>query len=143
MLPAMEKNIPIRIRNTFEKEFPGTVISKQAQESDRFPVKGIACIDNASLLKVSSESSLQISSIASRIFETLARQQIDVLLTTQSSAEPSICIAVAPQDARTARELLQIEFRVELHSRQFIPSHRKTIILSSPSSATTCKMSRT
>ena len=118
MLPAMEKNIPIRIRNTFEKEFPGTVISKQAQESDRFPVKGIACIDHASLLKVSSESSLQISSIASRIFETLARQQIDVLLTTQSSSEPSICIAVAPQDARTARELLQIEFRVELHSRQ-------------------------
>ncbi len=73
MLPAMEKNIPIRIRNTFEKEFPGTVISKQAQESDRFPVKGIACIDiTVLLLKVSSESSLQISSIASRIFETLA-----------------------------------------------------------------------
>jgi aspartokinase/homoserine dehydrogenase 1 len=118
MLPAMEKNIPIRIRNTFDKDFSGTVISKQSQASDRFPVKGIACIDNATLLKISGESSLQISSIASRIFETLSHQQMDVLLTTQSSSEPSICIAVAPEDARTARELLQIEFRVELHHRQ-------------------------
>jgi bifunctional aspartokinase / homoserine dehydrogenase 1 len=118
MLPAMEKNIPIRIRNTFDKEFPGTVISKQSSASDRFPVKGIACIDNATLLKISGESSLQISGIASRIFETLSHQQIDVLLTTQSSSEPSMCIAVAPEDARTARELLQMEFRVELHHRQ-------------------------
>ncbi|HVN47452.1 MAG TPA: bifunctional aspartate kinase/homoserine dehydrogenase I [Bacteroidota bacterium] len=118
MLPAMEKNIPIRIRNTFDKNFPGTMISNQSSASDSFPVKGIACIDHASLLKVSGESSLQISGIASRMFETLSHHQIDVLLTTQSSSEPSICIAVAPEDARTARELLQIEFRVELHSRQ-------------------------
>jgi aspartokinase/homoserine dehydrogenase 1 len=118
MLPAMQKKIPIRIRNSFNPAFPGTLISEQAESSNPLLVKGIACIDRVSLLKVRGEGILRTVGIASRIFTTLARKEIEVILVTQSSSEHSICLAIAPEHTRTAREELEIEFRVELHLGQ-------------------------
>ena len=118
MLPAMHKKIPIRIRNSFNPAFPGTLISEQAESSSPSLVKGIACIDHVGLLKVKGEGILRTVGIASRIFTTLARKEIEVILVTQSSSEHSICLAIAPEHTRAAREELELEFRVELHLGQ-------------------------
>ncbi|MCX6122705.1 MAG: bifunctional aspartate kinase/homoserine dehydrogenase I [Ignavibacteriales bacterium] len=118
MLPALQKKIPIRIRNSFHPAFPGTLISEQAESSSPSLVKGIACIDRVGLLKVKGEGILRTVGIASRIFTTLARKEIEVILITQSSSEHSICLAIAPEQTRTAREELELEFRVELHLGQ-------------------------
>ena len=118
MLPALKKKIPIRIRNSFHPAFPGTLISDRAESSSPSLVKGIACIDHVGLLKVKGEGILHTVGIASRIFTTLARKEIEVILVTQSSSEHSICLAIAPEYTRTAREELELEFRVELHLGQ-------------------------
>jgi bifunctional aspartokinase / homoserine dehydrogenase 1 len=118
MLPVLQKKIPIRIRNSFNPAFPGTLISEQAESSYPSLVKGIACIDHVGLLKVKGEGILRTVGIASRIFSTLARKEIEVILVTQSSSEHSICLAIAPEQTRTAREELELEFRVELHLGQ-------------------------
>ena len=118
MLPALQKKIPIRIRNSFHPDFPGTLISEHEESSKPSLVKGIACIDHVCLLKVKGEGILRTVGIASRIFSTLARKEIEVILVTQSSSEHSICLAIAPEHTRTAREELELEFRVELHLGQ-------------------------
>jgi aspartokinase/homoserine dehydrogenase 1 len=118
MLPALQKRIPIRIRNTFNPAFKGTLISEQPSASQNSSVKGVACIDTICLLKVKGEGILRTSGIASRIFAALARKDIEVTLVTQSSSEHSICLAVAPENAKDARDLLEMEFRIELHHGQ-------------------------
>ena len=118
MLPAFQKRIPIRIRNTFNEQFKGTLSSDQPTSSERSSVKGIACIDKISLLKVTGEGILQTVGIASRIFAALAKKDIEVTLVTQSSSEHSICLAIASENIRTAREVVELEFRVELHHGQ-------------------------
>jgi bifunctional aspartokinase / homoserine dehydrogenase 1 len=118
MLPALKKRIPIRIRNTFNPTFPGTLICERPDAAGQSPVKGIACIDRISVLKVTGEGILQTVGIASRIFAALARKDIEVNLITQSSSEHSICLAIAADHSRTAREVLELEFRVELHHGQ-------------------------
>ncbi len=118
MLPALEKRIPIRIRNTFHPAFGGTLISDRSASSQRSSVKGIACLDRMSLLKVTGEGILRTVGIASRIFSALAKKDIEVTLITQSSSEHSICLAITSEHIRTAREVLELEFRVEIHHRQ-------------------------
>ena len=118
MLPALHKRIPIRIRNTFNRAFKGTLICERASSETESPVKGIACIDRVSLHKVTGEGILRTVGIASRIFAALARKEIEVTLITQSSSEHSICLAITSEHIRTAREVVELEFRVELHHGQ-------------------------
>lgn len=118
MLPALHKRIPIRIRNTFNPAFKGTLICERPMSANDGPVKGIACIDRISLLKVTGEGMMRTVGIASRIFAALARKEIEVNLVTQSSSEHSICLAITSEHIRTAREVIELEFRVELHHGQ-------------------------
>ena len=118
MMPALQKRIPIRIRNTFNPAFPGTLICDRPPSGDATPVKGIACIDRICLLKVTGEGLLRTVGIASRIFAALAKKDIEVNLITQSSSEHSICLAITADHVRTAREVLELEFRVEQHHGQ-------------------------
>ena len=69
-------------------------------------------------MKVTGEGILRTGGIASRIFAALARRDIEVTLVTQSSSEHSICLAIASEHIRTAREVVELEFRVELHHGQ-------------------------
>lgn len=118
MLPALHKRIPIRIRNTFNPAFKGTLICERATKDAESPVKGIACIDQVSLLKVTGEGIMRTVGIASRIFAALARKEIEVTMITQSSSEHSICLAIRSEHIRTAREVVELEFRVEVHHGQ-------------------------
>ena len=118
MLPALHKKIPIRIRNTFNPAFTGTLICDRPESDPESPVKGIACMDGVSLLKVTGEGIMHTVGIASRIFAALARKEIEITLVTQSSSEHSICLAITSEQIRTAREVVELEFRVELHHGQ-------------------------
>jgi aspartokinase/homoserine dehydrogenase 1 len=118
MIPALQKQIPLRIRNSFHPEHAGTLISGQPDSSQRSTVKGIACIEEISLLKITSSGTVRTADIASRIFAALTRKNIEATLLTQSSSEHSMCLAFTSDCIRTAREVLELEFRVELHHGQ-------------------------
>lgn len=118
MLPALRKRIPIRIRNTFRPGFPGTLISDRTEDDASLPAKGIAATGSISLVKVAGTDTLGPAAIAARVFSTLAERKIPVALVTQSSSEHSLCLAVGSAHARTARETLELAFRVEIHHGQ-------------------------
>jgi aspartokinase/homoserine dehydrogenase 1 len=113
MQPAREKNIPIRIRNTFEPSFAGTVIGPDSGISEHL-VKGITAIGNIGLLTVQGSGMVGVTGIAGRLFSALARHQISIILITQASSEHSISFAVAPGNIDDAARVVQEEFKLEM-----------------------------
>jgi aspartokinase/homoserine dehydrogenase 1 len=113
MIPAFLKKIPIVIKNTFEPEFEGTVIRHDCKAS-ALPIKGISSINNISILNLEGSGMVGKSGFSGRLFSLLAREQINVILITQSSSEHSITFAVQPADAGRAKSLIEQEFELEL-----------------------------
>lgn len=113
MIPAFLKKIPIVIKNTFEPQFEGTVIRHDCKTSN-LPIKGISTINNISILNLEGSGMVGKSGFSGRLFSLLAREQINIILITQSSSEHSITFAVQPGDAERAKALINQEFELEL-----------------------------
>jgi aspartokinase/homoserine dehydrogenase 1 len=111
--PAFAKNIPLRIRNTFNQDFEGTTISKKAN-SPEMPIKGISSIKEVALINVEGSGMVGVPGIASRLFGALGRSGVNIILITQASSEHSICFAINPEQSETAKHSLESEFNFEL-----------------------------
>jgi aspartokinase/homoserine dehydrogenase 1 len=111
--PALEKGIPIMIRNTFNPADSGTRITGEAGDSP-YPIRGISSLGNLTLVRLQGTGMVGVAGFSSRLFGALARRQINVILITQSSSEYSICFAVAPGDAAVAAAALMEEFEQEI-----------------------------
>jgi len=113
--PALEKGIPISIRNTFNPQGEGTRIVNKAEEGE-YPIRGISSISRIALLKLEGPGMVGVAGFSARVFGALARRGISVILISQSSSEYSICFAVMPDEARNAELALQEEFEQEIRS---------------------------
>jgi len=112
--PALDNQIPIRIRNTFNPSFVGTLITNSTQDTD--PVKGISSIGDVALMSVQGSGLIGVTGIAGRLFTTLARNRVNIILITQASSEHSISFAVLPKDADRAKKAIEEEFVFEMRS---------------------------
>jgi len=117
MIPAFLKKIPIVIRNTFEPDFTGTVISHESKKSEH-NIKGISSINEISVINLHGSGMVGKAGFSGRLFSLLAREQINVVLITQSSSEHSITFAVNPADALKAKTLIEHEFELELDAKK-------------------------
>jgi aspartokinase/homoserine dehydrogenase 1 len=114
--PALEKRIPLWIKNTFHPEQDGTYISTRSTGSD-FMIRGISSIDTVSLVTVRGSGMVGVSGTSGRLFGALSAARINVILITQGSSEHSITFAVQPEDAARAQEAIGQTFRLELKAR--------------------------
>ena len=117
MIPAFLKKIPIVIRNTFQPEFPGSVIRHNCKSSD-LAIKGISSINDISIINIEGSGMVGKAGFSGRLFSLLAREQINVILITQSSSEHSITFAIHPADAARAQHLIEQEFELELLAKK-------------------------
>jgi aspartokinase/homoserine dehydrogenase 1 len=117
MIPAFMKKIPIVIRNTFEPEFQGSVIRHDC-ESSNLSIKGISSINDISIINLEGSGMVGKAGFSGRLFSLLAREQINVILITQSSSEHSITFAIHPTDAARAQQLIEQEFELELLAKK-------------------------
>lgn len=113
MIPAIEKNIPIRIKNTFNPSHPGTLISQSTNTTDRV-VKNITSIDNLSLIAIEGNGMVGVPGISARIFSALARVRVNVMMISQASSEHNVCIIVPQKDCGKAVKELRNEFDTDL-----------------------------
>jgi len=111
--PALERGIPISIRNTFTPSCPGTRIVHKT-EAGKFPVKGISSISHVALVRMQGTGLMGIAGISARIFGALAGRNISVILITQGSSEYSVCFAVPPGEVDNAVFALEEEFSLEI-----------------------------
>ena len=118
--PVCIKNIPIKVRNTFNPEHPGTLI-KAKIDNDQKPIKGISSIKGTSLITVTGLSMVGVIGVNRRIFTTLANKGISVFMVSQASSENSTSIGVRDEDATAAAEALNAEFAKEIETGAMFP----------------------
>ena len=113
--PVCVKNIPIRIKNTFNPDAEGTII-KQCVESNTKAIKGISSISGTSLITISGLSMVGVIGVNRRIFSCLADKGISVFMVSQASSENSSSIGVRDTDAEEACRVLNEEFQKEIET---------------------------
>lgn len=113
--PAFQKKIPLRIRNTFNRAFKGTLI-KSIADSGNYLVKGISSIREISLVNFQGSGMVGVSGVSSRLFGVLANNNVNLILITQASSEHSICFAIDPNDGALAKQVIEEEFSREIEA---------------------------
>mgnify|MGYP004448581335 FL=1 len=114
ILPALKKNIPIYIKNTFNPSAPGTRIDSQENTALTTKIKGISSIPNVSLITIQCIAMVGVSGMSMRLFRALASRYINVILISQASSENTISIVVEKSDADIAAEVINNEFKSEI-----------------------------
>jgi aspartate kinase len=92
--PAMIAKIPVRIKNTFNPDARGTLVSERAESSDPGPVKAALLVNNIAMLTVRGPSMVGKPGTAARILDTLYRAGVNVMMISQSVSESSISLIV-------------------------------------------------
>ena len=123
--PVCVKNIPIRVKNTFNTDNPGTII-KNKIDNDRKPIKGISSINGTTLITVTGLSMVGVIGVNRRIFTVLADNGISVFMVSQASSENSTSIGVRDEDATNAVEVLNKEFAKEIETGAMYPMHAES-----------------
>ena len=120
--PVCVKNIPIKVKNTFNPENPGTVI-KQKVKNDHKSIKGISSISGTTLITVAGLSMVGVIGVNQRIFTALTKGGISVFMVSQASSENSTSIGVRDADADQAVAVLNQEFSKEIETGAMFPMH--------------------
>ncbi|MCQ6253447.1 aspartate kinase [Methanocaldococcus sp.] len=107
--PAMEKGIPILVKNTFEPENEGTLITNDIEMSDNI-VKAITTIKNVALINIFGAGMVGVSGTSARIFKALGKYNVNVILISQGSSETNISIVISEEDVDRALKALKEEF---------------------------------
>lgn len=111
--PYRPIQIPCLIKNTGNPQAPGTLIGASRDEDD-LPVKGISNLNNMAMFNVSGPGMKGMVGMAARVFATMSRAGISVVLITQSSSEYSISFCVPQSDCARAKRAMEDEFYLEL-----------------------------
>jgi aspartokinase/homoserine dehydrogenase 1 len=117
IIPLLEHNIPLVIKNSFNPDYPGTIISGEMPR-DTLPVKALTAMRYQTLVTMEGNSMLGVPGIAARMFNSLARNEISISVISQASSEASICFVVPDDQAEKACHSLTDEFKYEIKSRQ-------------------------
>ena len=117
--PVLKKEIPICIKNTFEPDAEGTLITQISSNSN--PIKGISHIENMALITLEGSGMIGIPGISKRLFGALSLEKINVSLITQASSEHSICFAISNNDALKAKNAIDTEFSYEIEHAKIEP----------------------
>ena len=106
--PAMEKNIPVRIRNTFNPEKPGTLIVKEQKIKPQDIVKAITIIKGLALVNVTGAGMIGTPGTAAKVFDILGKNNINVLMISQSASEANISFILQREVLEKAVSTLEI-----------------------------------
>lgn len=131
MLPALEKNIPIWIKNSFNTKAVGTRIGGKLDGVSESGVKGFTTIDKIALLNVEGTGMIGVPGIAARLFGAMNENNISVVLISQASSEYSICFAIPEDQVASAKKFAEEAFFSEISQRKIerIEIERKCTIL--------------
>jgi aspartate kinase len=116
MLPAIDRGIPISVRNTFNPGFPGTMVV--AQTGNGGSVKALTVIRGLALVTVAGRGMMGVPGIAARTFSAVAQKGANVLMISQASSEQSICFIVPELDAPGVVTALETAFADEIRRRE-------------------------
>ena len=113
--PIAQHHIPCLIKNTHNPQAEGTLISAQTS-NQKLRVKGISDLKGLSMLSISGPGMKGIVGMAGRIFSTVSRAGVSIILITQSSSEYSLSFCIYSNDTQQAIDALTEEFSLEFEN---------------------------
>jgi aspartate kinase len=114
--PILDKQIPMRVRNTFNPTFEGTLIGPQSTPSATV-IKAVTAVKNVGLLTVGGRGMLGVPGIAGRAFLTTAKAGANILMISQASSEQSFCFVVMDDKSHNVKTAIETEFADEIARR--------------------------
>jgi len=114
--PAVARRIPILIKNTFNPNAPGTLISTRSVDDGKL-AKGITSVGDLALLTLRGPGMVGVPGVAERLFRTLAARKVNVVLISQASSEHTICFGIRNIDTSRAVDAIRHEFQFEFHEQ--------------------------
>lgn len=118
--PVLDADIPVHIKNTFAPEENGTIISKGGTQNGQV-VKGTSSIEEIALCTLTGSGMIAVPNISSRLFGSLSRQKVNVIMITQASSEHSITVGIDLKDVEKAEKAISDEFGYEMENRKINP----------------------
>ncbi|RZS92244.1 bifunctional aspartate kinase/homoserine dehydrogenase I [Aquimarina brevivitae] len=113
IIPLLEKNIPLRILNTFDDTNSGTLITKESTEKG---IKSLSVLEQMALINFKGRGLLGKVGVDARIFSALAAKHISVSIIAQGSSERGIGFVVDAKRAEEAKHALKQEFELEFNT---------------------------
>jgi aspartokinase/homoserine dehydrogenase 1 len=112
MIPLVDREIPLYIRNSFQSQLPGTRIAADVKPG-AYPVKALAAIHSQALVAIEGKGMIGVPGVAGRAFSALAQAGHSVSMISQASSESSICFVVPETEAAHATAALEEAFEPE------------------------------
>jgi aspartate kinase len=106
--PAIEFNIPMRIRNFMKIDDDGTLVVNNPSKNSHKIVKAISSIRHTALIDVSGVGMVGAPGTAGRIFDTLAKNKVNIMMISQSPSESSISMVVKKEVLQKATSTLEL-----------------------------------
>ncbi|TVZ57262.1 aspartate kinase [Lutibacter sp. Hel_I_33_5] len=114
IIPLLEKNINLRILNTFNPEDKGTLITAKSTLKG---IKSLSTLNNVALINFEGRGLLGKVGIDARIFRALSNKNVNVSIISQGSSERGIGFVVDKHKAKDAVEALELEFENDLSTQ--------------------------
>jgi aspartate kinase len=106
--PARKEGIPVRIRNVFNPENPGTLIKKEQKIKQKDGVKAVTLVRNVAVITVSGAGMVGAPGTAAKVFEVLGKENINILMISQSVSESNISLVIQRSLLERAVNTLEI-----------------------------------
>ena len=106
--PARKEGIPVRIRNVFNPENPGTLITKEQKIKQKDGVKAVTLVKNVAVITVSGAGMVGAPGTAAKVFEVLGKENINILMISQSVSESNISLVIQRNLLERAVNTLEI-----------------------------------
>ncbi|GAA4297713.1 bifunctional aspartate kinase/homoserine dehydrogenase I [Aestuariibaculum suncheonense] len=114
IIPLVEKNINLRILNTFNADDEGTLITAKPNSKE---VTSLSVLDDVALINLEGRGLLGKSGVDARIFGALANKDISVSIISQGSSERGIGLIINADQATNAVLALEKEFEKDFYSQ--------------------------
>jgi aspartokinase/homoserine dehydrogenase 1 len=115
MGPAIEKNIPVIIKNSFNPDFIGTRIHNNSNAQHL--ISGFSAIENMALINIEGKGMAGVTGVAEKIFSALRTAEISIVFISQASSEHSICLSISQAQAELAMKVLKEDLYAEIHQK--------------------------
>ncbi|WP_040379812.1 aspartate kinase [Deinococcus aquatilis] len=115
--PLQESGIPLRVKSAADPDFPGTLVQADPHDDARHPVKAVTAIRNVSIINVTGAGVLGVPEVVASLFTAIARENITLLMVSQSSSMSNVSLAVqsiyAERTVSALRAAVSGELKVE------------------------------
>ncbi|MDV6374002.1 aspartate kinase [Deinococcus arenicola] len=112
--PLQDSGIPLRVKSAADPDFPGTLVQAQADDEAGHPVKAVTAIRGVSIINISGAGVLGIPEVIATVFDAIARENITLLMVSQSSSMSNVSLAVQNSDAERTLSALRAGVSREL-----------------------------